>query len=424
MSSKRSYAVSACNLSKSYSIAVNSGRVSTLAELLTQKMKRPFERADVKTFWALKDVSFEIEKGDVVGIIGRNGAGKSTLLKVLSRITEPTQGRAVLNGRVSSLLEVGTGFHAELTGRENIALNGAILGMSRREISRQFDEIVDFAGVEQFLDTPVKRYSSGMYVRLAFAVAAHLNPDILIIDEVLAVGDVEFQKKCLGKMETVAKSGRTVLFVSHNMAAINHMCNTCLVLQSGSVAFFGDTESATKHYLATGETVQASDDLGMDSFRPSWAKPYITGVKLLNADDVPVNIIPLGSPVTFEVTFAAPPGAKVRWPVLGVVINHTTFGMTGAVNSRMTNFEVSEGPYQSGKMRCTIEHFPLLQGRYTVDIWLGDGSADVDALIGSLRFDIEDSDVYGSGKVPFSNMGVMFFYPKWQLEAAQNAVLV
>ena len=200
-------------------------------------------------FWALKDVSFDVRRGEVLGIIGRNGAGKSTLLKVLSRITEPTEGRATIRGRVASLLEVGTGFHAELTGRENIFLNGAVLGMTRAEVKRKFDEIVDFAGVEKFLDTPMKRYSSGMYVRLAFAVAAHLEPEILVIDEVLAVGDVEFQKKCLGKMQDVAGHGRTVLFVSHNMAAVKALCNSVIVLSKGRKIFDGDVRDGVQTYL-------------------------------------------------------------------------------------------------------------------------------------------------------------------------------
>jgi len=203
---------------------------------------------EVEEFWALKDVSFEVNEGEVLGIIGRNGAGKSTLLKILSRITEPTRGRVVLNGRVASLLEVGTGFHPELTGRENIFLNGAILGMSRAEIRAKFDEIVDFAGVETFLDTPVKRYSSGMYVRLAFAVAAHLEPEILIVDEVLAVGDAEFQKKCLGKMGEVAKGGRTVLFVSHNMGAVRALCGKVIALDRGGLSYVGPTEAGIAQY--------------------------------------------------------------------------------------------------------------------------------------------------------------------------------
>lgn len=218
---------------------------------------------EVEEFWALKDVSFEIKRGEVVGVIGRNGAGKSTLLKILSRITEPTVGRVEIRGRVASLLEVGTGFHPELTGRENIYLNGAILGMSRAEIKRKFDEIVAFAEVEKFLDTPVKRYSSGMYVRLAFAVAAHLEPEILVVDEVLAVGDAEFQKKCLGKMKDVADHGRTVLFVSHNMAAVSNLCSKAAVLKSGRLVDMGNTDKVIREYLG-----RLGNDTGYVGLKP------------------------------------------------------------------------------------------------------------------------------------------------------------
>ena len=246
----RDIAVSVRGLAKSYSIAKNAVQHSTMGEALVHKLRNPFAKAEKDTFWALNDVNFDIQKGDVVGIIGRNGAGKSTLLKVLSRITEPTRGKIDLYGRVGSLLEVGTGFHPELTGRENVYLNGAILGMKKSEIAKQFDAIVDFSGTEQFLDTPVKRYSSGMYVRLAFAVAAHLNPEILIIDEVLAVGDMEFQKKCLGKMQDVAQSGRTVLFVSHNMAVVRTLCMKGILLSKGTIAYSGDTDTAVNAYTS------------------------------------------------------------------------------------------------------------------------------------------------------------------------------
>lgn len=253
------------SLSKKYSINhLKQERYTALRDVITNNVKKigerilhPFTNSNQKLsdyealedFWALKDVSFEIKQGDRVGIIGRNGAGKSTLLKVLSRITEPTSGRIEIAGRVASLLEVGTGFHPELTGRENIFLNGAILGMGKAEIKRKFDEIVDFAEVEKFLDTPVKRYSSGMYVRLAFAVAAHLEPEILVVDEVLAVGDVQFQKKCLGKMEDVGKEGRTVLFVSHNMQAIKSLCKTAVLLEKGRMLCVGSTTEAINTYI-------------------------------------------------------------------------------------------------------------------------------------------------------------------------------
>src|SRR5687767_2494641 len=247
--------------------------------------KEVMEGSHVEDFWALKDLNFEIEKGDRVGIIGRNGAGKSTLLKVLSRITEPTTGKVFIKGRVASLLEVGTGFHHELTGRENIFLNGAIMGMNRAEIKRKFDEIVDFSGVEKFLDTPVKRFSSGMYVRLAFSVAAHLEPEILVVDEVLAVGDADFQKKCLGKMNSVSKQeGRTVLFVSHNMAAIQNLCNISMVLSSGRVSLpLTDTETAVSHYLEK-VFIRSENKIGDRKDRSGLGEIRITDFKITNAN--------------------------------------------------------------------------------------------------------------------------------------------
>jgi len=242
------------NISKKFELGtIGAGTLrETLANGWDRLRKGRNGLPDEKEFWALKDINFEVKQGEVVGIIGKNGAGKSTLLKVLSRITEPTTGRIKLNGRIASLLEVGTGFHPELTGRENVFLNGSILGMTRQEIKRKFDEIVAFSGVEKFLDTPVKRYSSGMYVRLAFAVAAHLEPEILVIDEVLAVGDAEFQKKCLGKMKDVAGEGRTVLFVSHNMGAVKNLCTKAILLAEGSIILNGETQYIVKSYLKSG----------------------------------------------------------------------------------------------------------------------------------------------------------------------------
>lgn len=243
-------------ISKRYQLGANVRPQNNLREALSDLVRKPVRRltgraqrsGEDQTFWALRDVSFDVERGGVLGVIGRNGAGKSTLLKVLSRITEPTEGRIELHGRVASLLEVGTGFHPELTGRENVYLNGTILGMRRAEIARKFDQIVGFAGVERFVDTPVKRYSSGMYVRLAFAVAAHLEPEIMVVDEVLAVGDVEFQKKCLGKMSDVANEGRTVLFVSHNMAAVKAICDTAILLHKGELLEKGPVDQVIARY--------------------------------------------------------------------------------------------------------------------------------------------------------------------------------
>lgn len=246
---KRPVSIRVRGVGKEYRIGRGGETHSTLAEAVLHRFKNPARRITTESFWALRDLDFDIEEGDVVGVIGRNGAGKSTLLKVLSQITEPTTGRAELFGRTGSLLEVGTGFHPELTGRENIFLNGAILGMTRREIVSAFDQIVEFSGVEQFLDTPVKRYSSGMYVRLAFAVAAHLSSEILIVDEVLAVGDAEFQRKCLGKMQDVAKSGRTVLFVSHHMQSVSVLCNRAMYLEKGRLKHLGGVNEAIALYV-------------------------------------------------------------------------------------------------------------------------------------------------------------------------------
>ncbi len=292
--------IKAENLGKKYIIGhqAQSDRYLALRDVVTQNVRGFFSKTrdliqgkDIiqgdtqEEFWALRDVSFEIRRGDAVGIIGRNGAGKSTLLKVLSRITEPSAGRVTIRGRVASLLEVGTGFHPELTGRENIYLNGAILGMARSEIRYKFDEIVAFAEVEKFLDTPVKRYSSGMYVRLAFAVAAHLEPEILVVDEVLAVGDSQFQKKCLGKMGDVAQEGRTVLFVSHNMAAITQLCTSAILLVDGKLTDLGTTEKVIGHYLAKTDIQKPSITLQEYKFRTGNGKVAFIRAEIRNANN-------------------------------------------------------------------------------------------------------------------------------------------
>lgn len=253
------------------------------------------------SFWALNDVSFDVQHGEVVGVVGRNGAGKSTFLKILSRITEPTSGRVELRGRVGSLLEVGTGFHPELTGRENIYLNGAILGMRRFEIKRKFDDIVEFAEIGRFLDTPVKRYSSGMYVRLAFAVASYLDPEVLIVDEVLAVGDAQFQKKCLGRMNEVHREGRTVLFVSHNMAAVRSLCTRAVLLERGEVALDASTAEVVDRYLQVGQATESTRDIPEDAERISNGQARIRRVSLSNVEQQPTSQFYLGQP--FRVTF-------------------------------------------------------------------------------------------------------------------------
>jgi len=293
-------AIVAENIGKRYEIGQSAG-YQTFRESVARAVTKPFrwlrgERETAKEpFWALQDVSFEVRQGDVVGILGRNGAGKSTLLKVLSRITAPTTGRAVLRGRMGSLLEVGTGFHPELTGRDNIQLNGSILGMSRAEIRRHFDEIVAFAEVEKFLDTPVKHYSSGMYMRLAFAVAAHLEPEILVVDEVLAVGDTAFQKKCLSKMDSVAKEGRTVLFVSHNMGAISALCTKGILLQRGSVVTTGPIQTVMQKYASMGEMSSSTRWVGNcgdenAAVRETWIRSLDPDGSMDTAADLEVGV--------------------------------------------------------------------------------------------------------------------------------------
>ena len=361
--SSNNIAVSVRGLSKSYTIAHNDARPTTAAEALMQRLRSPLRRPQTETFWALRDLSFDIPQGEVVGVIGRNGAGKSTLLKVLSRITEPTRGEAVLRGRVGSLLEVGTGFHAELTGRENIYLNGAILGMTRREIARQFDAIVDFAGVEKFLDTPVKRYSSGMYVRLAFAVAAHLNPEILIVDEVLAVGDAEFQKKCLGKMQDVAeKEGRTVFFVSHNMQAISALTQRCLVLSGGKGVYLGPTRSAISHYLRDGGT-EGNVYVGP----PSPTEPRVTRVEIQTTE--PSCVQQHGQPLElrFEITTPEPiNGAALACQIFNEMYQPILHLLTMDSEIPMCR---APGTHQ---ISCRISNLRMYPGRYSLTLHLAE----------------------------------------------------
>jgi lipopolysaccharide transport system ATP-binding protein len=317
-------------------------------------------------FWALRDVSFKIQKGEAIGIIGRNGAGKSTLLKILSRITEPTTGRIAIQGRVASLLEVGTGFHPELTGRENIYLNGSVLGMSRIEIKKKFDEIIDFAEIEQFLDTPVKRYSSGMYVRLAFAVAAHLEPEILIVDEVLAVGDSTFQKKCLGKMGDVAtKEGRTVLFVSHSMQAVAQLTQRCILLSKGKVHFDGSTDQAISLYL-TGQT----DDSESPAYYQAPANKignHVAWAKVHTSEGEGVHA--WGNPITFEFALNITQPSESLWFLFQVV---------SAFQQPICIFWFSEpdAPYRrtSGTfiLRCEIPKFRPYMGSYTLATYISD----------------------------------------------------
>ncbi|MHB9023831.1 MAG: ABC transporter ATP-binding protein [Armatimonadota bacterium] len=318
-------------------------------------------------FWALRNVSFEVKQGEVVGVIGRNGAGKSTLLKVLSRITEPTEGWADIYGRIGSLLEVGTGFHPELTGRENIYLNGAILGMRKAEIDRKFDEIVAFSEIEKFLDTPVKRYSSGMYVRLAFAVAAHLEPEILLVDEILAVGDVQFQKKCLGKMNEVARGGKTVLFVSHNIHVISELCDQCILLDQGTVKMAGPTHDVVSHYMTSGEHLTSEKTWSL-SEAPGTQNVKLLHVRALNQQGAAAYDMPIDQPITLEMEFQV---AK-EIPLHGCFTLHNSEGLLVCSLLNGLDQEWGQRIYQPGRYRlwCTIPASLLNDGIYTVSVFL------------------------------------------------------
>jgi lipopolysaccharide transport system ATP-binding protein len=370
------------NLGKRYTIGL-AQQFDTLAESLGNTLTTPFRRLKSRmtrdgrkaladradTIWALRNVSFDVEEGQVLGIIGRNGAGKSTLLKILSRITEPTEGTVTVHGRVGSLLEVGTGFHPELTGRENVYLNGAILGMKRTEISDKFDEIVAFAEVEQFIDTPVKRYSSGMYLRLAFAVAAHLEPEILVVDEVLAVGDAEFQRKCLGKMNDVAEQGRTVLFVSHNMSAILRLTHESIVLEQGRLVLRAPSGQAVDHYLSAGhasdgERTWAADEIPLDAgpFRP-------IALRILDHKGKVAETVRSTEPATIEFEYI------LTAPVTGLRVGY--YLNTARAEAVFTSFDTDDpgmferftdrkaGHYLS---RCTLPPDTLNGGRYSLGV--------------------------------------------------------
>jgi lipopolysaccharide transport system ATP-binding protein len=352
-------------------------RYTALRDVIADKVRGAFRwgrqerraRGSAEDFWALRNVSFEVKQGEVVGIIGRNGAGKSTLLKILSRITEPTEGRVRIRGRVASLLEVGTGFHPELTGRENIFLNGAILGMTRAEMLRRFDEIVAFAEAEQFLDTPVKRYSSGMYVRLAFAVAAHLEPEILIVDEVLAVGDAEFQKKCLGKMQEVSRGGRTVLFVSHNMGAVTRLCQKGFVLSHGSISAHGDAASTVAAYLR-------SDDGGKPTFTSDPARPIGSEIAELVSVSVTGVDSSAGPNFSSETALKVEIVYTVTKPSRGLKVGFHLLGADGTIVFNATDADQGNGkgaggrPEQPGTFAslCYIPSGFLNSGQYSITV--------------------------------------------------------
>ena len=366
--------------------------------------------------WALRDVSFEVMPGEVLGIIGRNGAGKSTLLKLMSRITEPTDGRIELYGRVGSLLEVGTGFHPELTGRENTFLMGAILGMRRAEISRKFDDIVGFAEVEKFIDTPVKHYSSGMYMRLAFAVAAHLEPEILLVDEVLAVGDAAFQKKCLGKMGDVAKEGRTVLFVSHNMATIQSLCDSCLLIKNGGLEAQGDPAQIVALYteaeLRPGSGIQS---LVAHPGRRRGSMHLMKALSLFSESRDPAGTVRMGSPLSVQVAFSSPQPIR---PILGVIVKTGQGAPIFGVSNRWTYQGVDASPVIEGTIACNFEGLPLNPGTYLLDLYFGefaDLTRDLDIVTDAISFEVFAADVYGTGLLPPQFTGPVFCNATWDL---------
>jgi len=416
------------NLGKKYTITHNKEHEYTFRGAATQRFRRIFQPGQFgmehkEEFWALKDVSFEVQAGDRVGIIGHNGAGKSTTLKILSRITEPSKGTIRIKGRIASLLEVGTGFHPELTGRENIFLNGTILGMRRSEIQRKFDEIVAFSEVEKFLDTPVKRYSSGMFVRLAFAVAAHLEPEILIVDEVLAVGDMNFQNKCLGKMEDVSKNeGRTVLFVSHNMGTIRRLCNQGILLKGGHVQIAGDINQVAGEYLKPIEGQEEKIDifrsqaygiLGCDVFTVDNSGPYGKETISFNKEIFADQKIGFRFYVRISDQMRGKIGLGGFIKDIGGNSLGTTFSDYYGTKFSMVTDEVME-------IRVINEGIHLGPGRYAFYPALFCNNEKAKSLVDAVRFDILPSDIFGFGHSDFQGQGPVVWNAKWEQVEVKN----
>jgi lipopolysaccharide transport system ATP-binding protein len=380
---------------------------------------RTGERPDI--IWSLKEVSFEVRRGEVLGIVGRNGAGKSTLLKILSRITEPSEGRAEIVGRLGSLLEVGAGFHPELTGRDNIFLNGSILGMSKAEIERAFDAIVAFAEVDQFIDTPVKRYSSGMYVRLAFAVAAHLDAEILLVDEVLAVGDAAFQRKCLGKIGDVAKEGRTVLFVSHNMAAVQALCDQALLLESGRLVLRGPAVEVVEDYL------RRTSLPGMATSSHLAELPRDHGLRTILAEGY-LNEAPLLGEHTFlpeerlEFTLLLDLPRPLRQCTVGI---HFEDEIGTRIFVAHTRWQLRPLDLDAGRheVRCVIPKLPLVPSRYYVSIGVSAEGQQVDWLERACAIDVARTDVYGTGELPQTGQGYFLSRAEWSVDSSQRSAV-
>lgn len=417
--------ISVKNISKKYNITHQQGGYVAMRDILTNIAKRPFKfikhkakkavgKETKEEFWALKDISFTVEKGEAVGIIGANGAGKSTLLKILSKITPPTTGTIEYEGRMASLLEVGTGFHPELTGRENIFLNGAILGMTKKEIAEKFNDIVEFAGIEKFLDTPVKRYSSGMYVRLAFAVAAHMEPDILVVDEVLAVGDAEFQKKCLGKMDEVTKTaGRTILFVSHNMSAIQNLCKRCILLEGGEVKMIGETKKVVAKYI-NNMTELSKIPLKDREDRKGNRESKITNIRFLDAQSKEsAETILTGQNIIAEISYESNEASlNIRNVSFSIVFTNKQGSFVTGLNSEMSSKQFKT-TLNSGKVFCYIPKFPIMPGIYNIKLELNVGGVIIDQIENAHTVKVEYGDFYKTGiGNPYKRQGV-FIENKW-----------
>jgi len=430
-------AIRVVDLSKEYHIGLARKRGRTLREAIVDAITGPLRRtakllrgqatgaAELDaTHWALRNVSFEIPHGDVIGVIGRNGAGKSTLLKILSQITEPTEGFAEIRGRVGSLLEVGTGFHQELSGRENIYLNGAILGMRKGEIDRKFDEIVSFAEVDKFLDTPVKHYSSGMYVRLAFSVAAHLEPEILLVDEVLSVGDLAFQKKCLGKMDEVRRSGRTVLFVSHNLATIENLCSRTIFLQDGKVSFIGPSKEAVQFYLESMIGRERPAEGGLADYN-RWANPEhrkhrspedvasYTRIEFKNPEGETIPFIRSGEPLVIRLHYCA--RKAIARPTFGVGISTERGTLVSYVSTWLCSADIPVLQCGNGFIDLCIDCLNLMPGRYFLSVMLGGpGPTFYDSIDHCSVLTVEETDFYRSGRMLKPNQSIMLLPCHWE----------
>ena len=408
--SSESVAIAARGVGKSYTLLHQDEQRLPLARAVARRIRRPLRRMRRETLWALRDVSFDIRRGEVVGIIGRNGAGKSTLLKLLSRISEPTTGQIGIWGRVGSLLEVGTGFHPELTGRENVFLNGSILGMRRSEIREQFDAIVDFSGVEQFLDTPVKRYSSGMRVRLAFAVAVHLKPEILIVDEVLAVGDGDFQRRCLGKMDEVARSGRTILLVSHNMGSIQSLCSRVMFLEKGQLLHDGDPGEVVAKYLHKLQTIAGTvrDDPNQ---RKGDGSVRFTAVRVLSESGQELNHVMGGEDVVLELDYESRvPG---RTPSLLLNIYNETGVAVTAAHTELTHSALPPLG-RHGTLRCRVRRLPLTTGSYRVAILMIVDGRHADYLPRAASLEVVASVFYPTGLALDSRKAAFLLDHAWE----------